>query len=78
MKACKECKENDGYIVYEGMGIPCDCLYGKYKELLSKKPRFYLMDINNYNEEFLIQIIQWQEEYINFFEKHKIKVVRER
>jgi len=27
-----------------------------------KKPRYYIMDLNNYTNEFLIEIILWQQE----------------
>ena len=32
--------------------------------LIEKKPRFYISDLNNYNEDFLKEIILWQNEYI--------------
>lgn len=37
--------------------------------IMMKKPRFYVMDIENYNEDFLKKIIQWQSEYITYLEE---------
>lgn len=36
----------------------------------NERPRFYMMDINNYNDDFLKEIIDWQHKYIQFFEKN--------
>lgn len=37
----------------------------------TKKPRFYMMDINNYHEDFLKEIILWQNERIKELEEKK-------
>jgi len=34
-----------------------------------ERPRFYTMDVTNYNEEFLIEIILWQDRKIAHLEK---------
>lgn len=36
--------------------------------IMGKKPRFYVLDIDNYNDEFLKKIISWQSEYIEYLE----------
>ncbi len=39
-----------------------DCDEGRLIELA--KPRFYMMDLENYTEEFLIKILRWQDRYL--------------
>ena len=76
MKPCKKCQEGDGYIIIEdsGAAFPCSCEYGQWQVILSKKPRFYVMDISNYNNEFLQEIIIWQDLCLKFLkEKYNIK-----
>jgi len=49
------------------------------------KPRFYYMDLNNYNGDFLIEIILWHKQEIERLERelekekgHKMKIIRSR
>lgn len=37
-----------------------------YEEIESSKPRFYMMDLNNYTDDFLRDIIYWQERKIKY------------
>lgn len=39
--------------------------------IMNNKPRFYIQDLENYNEEFLKQIILWQDQYIKYLTKDK-------
>ena len=39
------------------------------QEIEKDKPPFYILDLNNYNEEFLKEIIMWQNRKIKFLEE---------
>ena len=40
----------------------------KALKIESDKPRFYMMDLENYNEDFLKEIIKWQDKKIKLLE----------
>ena len=43
------------------------------KETIAKKPKFYILDIAKYNEDFLQDIILWQHERIEYLELQEMK-----
>lgn len=45
------------------------------KELLKQKPRFYMADLNNYTDEFLIRILEWQHQMIEAYAEKSTKGV---
>jgi hypothetical protein len=48
---------------------PKDLLARKHEEITKKRPRFYIIDLDNYNEDFLKEIILWQDEYTKLLEE---------
>ena len=41
----------------------------KLEKIEKEKPHFYIVDLNNYHREYLIEIVLWQEEKIKALEK---------
>ena len=69
MEKCQDCKEGIISFGEDQGGVFCDCCgEGQYKKLMSERPRYYTMDLEKYNKEFLIEIIKWKGEYIKFLE----------
>lgn len=54
---CPICGEEWGYEIENGKGHHCDKMF----LVDEKKPHFYMIDINNYNDDFLKEIIVWQD-----------------
>jgi len=69
---CAEPWENhtSGLILDENGKQQMEC--NPLRLIMLRKPRFYVIDVDNYNEEFLKSIILWQDEYINYLVKENL------